>query len=283
MDICEYLLISFYISKIKPALQQEFVSKPTSLGEAFSLASITESHFEDEWLAIAIAKPNDLNTGIHVQYLEEITLHKSNTMEAIKISRVATSEEHGHQDGFYVMSADTKVLTKPWPGVSKIPFIAHSLGGLVVRYAIRRLYENSSSETKISGVQPVNFITVATLHLGSRGHRQLSLLCGLSFIERSTSQIAHWIARRSGKHLFLTVIDEGELSLLIQIVNDSKNIKLIFALGSFKRHVAYAIANYDHMVGWGKYLIHRQRELPKSNILLKDEKYLHIVYVEPDR
>lgn len=84
-------------------------------------------------------------------------------------------------------------VVKRWSDVSKISFVAHSLGGLVARYAIGRLYENipiipSSglkekdtknseferfSEVRIAGLQPVNFITVATPHLGSRGHRQV--------------------------------------------------------------------------------------------------------------
>lgn len=181
------------------------------------------------------------------------------------------------------LAEEVMEVTKRWPGVSKISFIAHSLGGLVARYAIGRLYENSSSEAKIAGLQPVNFITVATPHLGSRGHKQLPLLCGLPFLERSASQTAHWIAGRSGKHLFLTDTDDGELPLLIRMVNDSKDIKFISALGSFKRRVAYANANYDHMVGWETSSIRRQHELPKSNLLSEDEKYPHIVYVEPDR
>ena len=85
------------------------------------------------------------------------------------------------------------MVVKRWPDVAKISFVAHSLGGLVARYAIGRLYENvpivGSShlkekhannsqqlqlfEARIAGLQPVNFITVATPHLGSRGHRQV--------------------------------------------------------------------------------------------------------------
>ncbi|GJV45167.1 putative alpha/beta hydrolase, partial [Tanacetum coccineum] len=124
------------------------------------------------------------------------------------------------------LAEEVMEVTKHWPEVSKISFIAHSLGGLVVRYAIGRLYENSSSEAKIVGLQPVNFITAATPHLGSRGHRQLPLLCGLSS-----------------------------------------------ALGSLKRRVAYANANYD-----------RTEDIEgRSNLLSEDENYPHIVYVEPDR
>ncbi|GKD31046.1 ty3-gypsy retrotransposon protein [Tanacetum coccineum] len=47
-DISEGLLISFYISGLKPALQRELlVSKPTSLGDAFSLARITKARLDD--------------------------------------------------------------------------------------------------------------------------------------------------------------------------------------------------------------------------------------------
>lgn len=78
--------------------------------------------------------------------------------------------------------------------------MGHSLGGLVARYAIAVLYQqdltiknvdgNSECEgkevnkscgeektrTTIAGLEPVNFITSATPHLGSRGHKQVSRL-----------------------------------------------------------------------------------------------------------
>ena len=47
-DIPESLLISFYVSGHKIHLQRELlVSKPTTLGDAFALARITEAHLED--------------------------------------------------------------------------------------------------------------------------------------------------------------------------------------------------------------------------------------------
>lgn len=84
--------------------------------------------------------------------------------------------------------------------VQKISFIAHSLGGLIARYAIAKLYERDISkelsqgnvhcdsqisnqechvrkyEGKIAGLEPINFITSTTPHLGCRGHKQLILL-----------------------------------------------------------------------------------------------------------
>lgn len=62
------------------------------------------------------------------------------------------------------------VVTR-WPEVHKISFVAHSLGGLVARYAVGRLYKHY--EAKVAGLEPINFITVATPHLGSRGNKQV--------------------------------------------------------------------------------------------------------------
>jgi hypothetical protein len=82
------------------------------------------------------------------------------------------------------------------PELRKISFVAHSLGGLIARYAIALLYEREtqkdpheecekhvidyhsnqhSSGGKIAGLEPINFITFATPHLGTRSHKQVTL------------------------------------------------------------------------------------------------------------
>ncbi|GAU45228.1 hypothetical protein TSUD_138000 [Trifolium subterraneum] len=122
----------------------------------------------------------------------------------------------------------------------------------------------------------------------------LPLLGGLPFLERRASQTAHLVAGRSGKHLFLMDSDGGKPPLLLQMVDDSDDLKFMSALQAFKRRVAYANANYDprnhvnlannklleEMVGWRTSSIRRQHELPKSNLIVSDAKYPHIVYVE---
>ncbi|GJX82864.1 hypothetical protein Tco_0332345 [Tanacetum coccineum] len=50
---------------------------PTTLGEAFSLARITEARFEDERSTIAIAKPNELTAQVHIQDLEQTTQRRA--------------------------------------------------------------------------------------------------------------------------------------------------------------------------------------------------------------
>ncbi|OMO94387.1 hypothetical protein CCACVL1_06034, partial [Corchorus capsularis] len=205
------------------------------------------------------------------------------------------------------LAQEVLAVVKRRPEVRKISFVAHSLGGLIARYAIGRLYEHSSEldpadlyrdssteehtnsssryikhlcEDRIAGLEPMNFITFATPHLGSRGHKQLPFLCGLPFLEKRASQTAHLIAGRSGRHLFLTDNDDGKPPLLLRMVDDGDDLKFISALRAFKRRVAYANANYDHVVGWRTSSIRRQNELPKSNLLVLDEKYPHVVYVE---
>lgn len=98
-------------------------------------------------------------------------------------------------------------MIRRWPGVRKISFVSHSLGGLVARYAVGRLYEppkitevldlngsglvreenvsdqchKQSSEETVAGLEPLNFITVATPHLGSRGNNQVIHYLTLGF------------------------------------------------------------------------------------------------------
>jgi hypothetical protein len=90
-------------------------------------------------------------------------------------------------------------------GLRKISFIAHSLGGLFARYAISILYSPKAEETgsstnvmpttegsemsrlppglgTIAGLEPINFITLATPHLGVRGKNQVGLQHALIYI-----------------------------------------------------------------------------------------------------
>ncbi|KAI5394681.1 hypothetical protein KIW84_061349 [Lathyrus oleraceus] len=208
----------------------------------------------------------------------------------------------------------------------KVSFIAHSVGGLVARYAIGRLYRPPENEPiqdlsnkgskvdsigTICGLEAVNFITVATPHLGSRGNKQVPFLFGVTAFEKLASGIIHWIFRRTGRHLFLTDDDEGKPPLLKRLVEDYDECYFMSALRSFKRRVIYSNVGYDrilHMyiflviigalssliafvfiwfsfiktldiVGWRTSSIRRDNELPKWEDTL-NEKYPHVVYEE---
>ncbi|KAK6116052.1 hypothetical protein DH2020_008321 [Rehmannia glutinosa] len=207
-------------------------------------------------------------------------------------------------DGVDVMGkrlADEVISVKDrHPNLQKISFVGHSLGGLVARYAVAELYrqdlirkhgeengeddsQKSSLEDKprvnIAGLEPVNFITSATPHLGSRGHKQVPVFCGFYTMEKLASR-ASWLLGRTGRHLFLSDCVGGKPPLLLRMSSDSEDLKFISALQSFKRRVAYANARFDHLVGWSSSSLRRRNELPKRRNLRKNDKYPHIVNEE---
>lgn len=179
------------------------------------------------------------------------------------------------------------------PNLNKISFVGHSVGGLVARYAIGKLYRtktktgedsptNESEENlrgTICGLEAVNFITVATPHLGSRGNKQVPFLFGVPVLERLASCVIHLIFRRTGRHLFLTDDEEGKPPLLKRMIEDLEECYFISALQTFKRRVAYSNVDCDHIVGWRTSSIRRNIELPKWEGV-PNENYPHIVYEE---
>uniref|UniRef100_A0A0D6R850 DUF676 domain-containing protein n=1 Tax=Araucaria cunninghamii TaxID=56994 RepID=A0A0D6R850_ARACU len=210
-------------------------------------------------------------------------------------------------DGVDVMgerlAVEVEMVIKRNLGVKKISFIAHSVGGLVARYAIGRLYEPPSggkitlehtgeltnrnlfaydkeqSSGKIAGLEPVNFITVATPHLGSKGRKQVPFLFGVQLLEKVACLGAHLVIGRTGRHLFLTDNDEGKLPLLRRMVNDCDDLYFMSGLRAFKHRIVYSNVVYDQMVGWRTASIRRESELPELQDPL-DERYAHIVNVQ---
>ncbi|KAK1392988.1 DUF676 domain-containing protein [Heracleum sosnowskyi] len=206
-------------------------------------------------------------------------------------------------DGVDVMGsrlADEVVsVVKRHPGLQKISFISHSLGGLVSRYAIAKLYTEEFTEERcevkgespyreenakgtIAGLEPINFITSATPHLGCRGHRQIPMFCGILAFEKAATNIS-WLLGRTGKHLFLTDTDNRKPPLLLRMVEDCEELKFITALQSFKRRVAYANARFDHIVGWSTSSLRRRTELPKNQKFPRNNRYPHVINEEPAR
>lgn len=214
---------------------------------------------------------------------------------------VHCSEKNGAKltlDGVDVMAqrlaAEVLEVIKNKPNLRKISFVAHSVGGLVARYAIGILYQppdnsnvvdssaNSYENARgtIGGLEAINFITVATPHLGSRGNKQVPFLFGVTAIEKVAGRVIHWIFRKTGKHLFLTDgDDEGKPPLLKRMIEDNGEYCFISALRAFRRRVAYSNVGYDHIVGWRTSCIRRMSELPKWEDSI-NEKYPHIVYEE---
>ncbi|XAR71829.1 hypothetical protein NMG60_11018264 [Bertholletia excelsa] len=201
-------------------------------------------------------------------------------------------------DGIDVMgerlAEEVLEVIKQKPNLCKISFVAHSVGGVVSRFAIGRLFRPStrkSSENLLSksfeeesrgtigGLEPMNFITVASPHLGSRGNKQVPFLFGLTALEKVAGRVVYWIFGRTGQQLFLTDNDDGKPPLLKCMVEDYGELCFMSALSSFKRRVVYSNVGYDHIVGWRTSSIRRKSELPEWEDTL-NEKYPHIVYEE---
>ncbi|OEL23432.1 hypothetical protein BAE44_0015550 [Dichanthelium oligosanthes] len=193
-------------------------------------------------------------------------------------------------------------VVKKMSSFRKISFLAHSLGGLFARYAIAILYSletknagqsgasvvptaNGSAKARhtsgfgaVAGLEPINFITLATPHLGVRGRNQLPFLQGLSILEKLAAPLAPLIVGRTGAQLFLTDGDPSKPPLLLQMASDWEDKKFMLALAAFKNRVLYANLIPD-MVGWRTSSIRREKDLTKPSHRSLDG-YKHIVNVE---
>ncbi|MCO5594338.1 hypothetical protein L7F22_048368 [Adiantum nelumboides] len=190
------------------------------------------------------------------------------------------------------LAEEVKEVIQRNPGLEQISFVGHSLGGLFARYAIAVLLdsteteslineEKQSSETparRIGGLKPVNFVTLATPHLGVRGRRQLPFLFGVSFLEKLAAPLAPYLARMTGRQLYLLDEKPSQPPLLLCMAEDREDLQFLSALGCFKFRSCYANVSYDHMVGWRTSSIRRETELPKlSKQSIKG--YKHVVNV----
>ncbi|WMV15869.1 hypothetical protein MTR67_009254 [Solanum verrucosum] len=183
------------------------------------------------------------------------------------------------------LADEVRLVVKKKESLKKISFLAHSLGGLIARYALGELYSSDNCNEQsndavtstsanlkpvgslniglIAGLEPVNFITLATPHLGVRGKNQLPFLFGLPILEKLAAPIAPIFVGQTGSQLFLTDGKPTKPPLLLRMASDCDDGKFISALGAFKWRVLYANVSYDHMVGWRTSSIRRVTELVK--------------------
>ncbi|KAI9761677.1 MAG: hypothetical protein M4579_000911 [Chaenotheca gracillima] len=119
-------------------------------------------------------------------------------------------------------------LTKQGHKIKKFSIVGYSLGGLVARYAIGILYSKGWFEK----VEPVNFTTFATPHLGVRTPVN-------GFHHRIFNSLGGRFLSKSGHQLFTidSFRDTGRPLLCLLADPDSIFIK---ALSSFRHRVLYA-------------------------------------------
>lgn len=127
-----------------------------------------------------------------------------------------------------------------------ISFIGNSLGGLYVRHAISILYDTMTG--LIAGLEPLNFISIATPHLGFEPfYRGLFPTPLLNFI-------MHTFIGQTGFDLNLT--DDNRL-----LYNMATSDQYLIPLKAFRRRRLYANLNGDFMVPFTTASIDERLEL----------------------
>ncbi|WVZ25704.1 hypothetical protein V8G54_004248 [Vigna mungo] len=162
-------------------------------------------------------------------------------------------------------------VVKKTRSLKRISFLSHSLGGLFARYAIAVLYSpdtysrdqpgdlannmteylqetNFSKGGLIAGLEPINFITLATPHLGVRGKKQLPFLLGVPILEKLAAPIAPFFVGQTGSQLFLTDGKPDKPPLLLRMASDCDDGKFLSALGTFRCRIIYANVSYDRIL-----------------------------------
>lgn len=181
------------------------------------------------------------------------------------------------------LASEIERIVEKVPSLKRISFLAHSLGGLFARYAVAMLYTSKDDitedmstledfesrgeehpvlrlrrEPKIAGLEAVNYITLASPHLGVRGKKQLPFLLGVQVLEKLAAPIAPFVVGRTGRQLFLTDGKASDPPLLLRMASDCSEGLFISALRAFKSRVVYANVSYDriHTLFLCKVLVH---------------------------
>eukprot|EP00744_Colponema_vietnamica_P013875 GILI01019447.1.p1 GENE.GILI01019447.1~~GILI01019447.1.p1 ORF type:complete len:448 (-),score=66.23 GILI01019447.1:36-1337(-) len=118
------------------------------------------------------------------------------------------------------------------PSITRISLIGYSAGGLFSRYAIGRLQKTGVFDR----IEPVNFMTFATPHLGIRRTPR-------SLWNRVWQAGASFFVARAGEHMAL---EDGQNPLLLKMTAPGSHFMV--GLSRFKYRVAYANTANDNTV-----------------------------------
>ncbi|GAP85883.1 putative lipid particle protein [Rosellinia necatrix] len=131
--------------------------------------------------------------------------------------------------------------------ITKLSIVGYSLGGLVARYAIGLLY----AKGVLDKVEPVNFTTFATPHLGVRAPLQ-------GLYDNIWNRLGARILSESGRQLFIVDKFRDTGRPLLSILADPDSI-FITGLKMFKRRTLYSNIINDRTV------VHYTSMITKTN------------------
>ena len=178
------------------------------------------------------------------------------------------------------LAQEIQNLVSKNPNLERISVLGHSMGALLLRYALAELYR--SSDSTIAGLKPSHFISLATPHLGCAsdpGPAQVPLVSWMKIpkiipfgLHRLPSALSAPFAatafKKSGQQLFLLDRHQTKPPLLYRLSQDwpQEGKLYLSALGSFETRTVYANRSGDHLVGWANSSIRQVHELPKISV-----------------
>eukprot|EP00922_Rhytidocystis_sp_ex-Travisia-forbesii_P063502 GHVS01094471.1.p1 GENE.GHVS01094471.1~~GHVS01094471.1.p1 ORF type:complete len:654 (+),score=183.63 GHVS01094471.1:355-2316(+) len=152
------------------------------------------------------------------------------------------------------------------PSLEYVSVVGFSLGGLIARYVLRGLY-NDQDKTVV-GLQPLDFITAATPHLGLRAYSSV-----WRRLERLRHKVTELFCKQTGKELLLADGEEeggkdvtpsssssagaSRRSLLFRLTDD----EFVKPLRCFQRRLLYANARSDLLVPFATAAIDHEAEV----------------------
>lgn len=179
----------------------------------------------------------------HLNYLRD-TLQEHHPADRLHILVAKSNADSFTYDGIEVggeritneIEQTIKELEQEGTKIKRISIVGYSLGGLVSRYTIGLLYKNGV----FNDVEPVNFTTFATPHLGIRTPK-------LGYRAYMWNVMGSRTLSTSGQQMFLVDKFRDSDRPLLQVMADSKSV-FMKGLQMFKHKSLYANTMNDRSV-----------------------------------
>jgi len=172
----------------------------------------------------------------------------------------------------------------------RISFVGHSMGGLIARNAIGKLYHSNDEELLLGHLEPCHFVTLATPHVGFVPmYEDVPLVHWIrgtvpsTLLDRGVPWLTSMMMGESGKQFFLR---DGDVPILYSMALDP----YITALKRFKTRTCYGNRSGDHLVGWCNSLLRSREEIESiqndigntscTGVVREDP--LHYAWAHPD-
>lgn len=181
------------------------------------------------------------------------------------------------------MEDTLEALEKAGQRITKISFVGYSLGGLVVRYAVGLLHHRGWFDR----IEPVNFTTFASPHLGVRTpligyHNQFWNVMGARMLSTSGRQLFTVDDfRGTGRPLLAILADPSSIfmqalarfkhrSLYTNIVNDRSAVYYTTGISKIDPYVSIDAVKVNYVPGYDDVIVDSDRP-----VSARDEEALH--------